>query len=724
MILADRRTIQRLRLARTLIEKKNYSNAIIMLQHVVERERDAFYYPDPEKRTVLKSVRLAAQQMIGAMPKAGRDAYHLKYGILAKQQLDDATQKGDWKRIADVARRYFHTSAGYEAMYRLGIYYADRSQPLAAAACFEKIHSLANAKKKWEPVLSLRTALCWQLAGIQSKSQEALKTVLQIQGQNKIVLAGQPVELFQDLEEGPSWLAQNFPAKRPAGSSESSWLVFRGDESRTGHRSLPIQPVRISWSMTTITDPTEPSRDQIENVESAIQVQLKKTVQSLSQQNRPSPVFPQMNPVATSETLVVRTMGCLRAVNLKTGKRIWESVPDNTLEDLLTTSGQAPIPANQNLIRQLIDQRLYSDLTWGTLSSDGERVYAVEELGSANTLYDPVRRTRIVPHPYNRLVAYDLQTGRISWTVGGSPNDSEPDSQAGTFFLGTPLPLAGRLYCLAEVGREIRLMAYEHTETGQGASRRQTVNLVWSQPLVGSNFPITTDRQRRMSGIAVSHADGILVCPTDSGYVIAIDLVSRSLLWGYRYEPANGPRPPRPFPQPRPQPQSNNGWVDSVCNIQNGKVLVAQPGTNKLVCLNLLTGDVLWKRDRGDGRFIAGIRNKRIVVIGNKSVRALNLSDGTPGWKSSRPIPTPSGRGIMLGEHVFIPLSTSEILVLDLQTGTQVARFKTPSGRKPGNLIYSRAGLISQNENSIELIPLPREMTPKKTAVFQSVSRP
>jgi hypothetical protein len=48
---------------------------------------------------------------------------------------------------------------------------------------------------------------------------------------------------------------------------------------------------------------------------------------------------------------------------------------------------------------------------------------------------------------------------------------------------------------------------------------------------------ILNSPQRRLAGATPSFADGVLVCPTSTGVVVAVDLATRALLWGYQYEP-------------------------------------------------------------------------------------------------------------------------------------------------------------------------------------------
>ena len=41
---------------------------------------------------------------------------------------------------------------------------------------------------------------------------------------------------------------------------------------------------------------------------------------------------------------------------------------------------------------------------------------------------------------------------------------------------------------------------------------------------------------RRLAGLSPSYANGILVCPTGANSVVAVDLATRALLWGYRFK--------------------------------------------------------------------------------------------------------------------------------------------------------------------------------------------
>ena len=67
------------------------------------------------------------------MPREGRELYELQYGARARQMLDEALEAGDMERLAEVSRRFFHTRAGYQATFLLGLYHFDHGRPMAGA---------------------------------------------------------------------------------------------------------------------------------------------------------------------------------------------------------------------------------------------------------------------------------------------------------------------------------------------------------------------------------------------------------------------------------------------------------------------------------------------------------------------------------------------------------------------------------------------------------------
>ena len=127
--------------------------------------------------------------------------------------------------------------------------------------------------------------------------------------------------------------------------------------------------------------------------------------------------------------------------------------------------------------------------------------------------------------PYNVLSAYELRSrqGKRIWSVSAFGEDAAPSERP--FFLGPPLPLDGQLYSLVEIRGEIRLVVLSPSNG----------KLLWSQSLALVQPERHDPLLHRTSGISPSFANGILICPTGVGAVVAVNLTTRSLLWAYEY---------------------------------------------------------------------------------------------------------------------------------------------------------------------------------------------
>src|SRR5579872_103596 len=70
---STRELVKRLNRGKQLLAEKNYAEGARVLQTIIESDEDAFFYPDPENKTVERSLKLEAQTLIGAMPAEGRE---------------------------------------------------------------------------------------------------------------------------------------------------------------------------------------------------------------------------------------------------------------------------------------------------------------------------------------------------------------------------------------------------------------------------------------------------------------------------------------------------------------------------------------------------------------------------------------------------------------------------------------------------------------------------
>ncbi len=110
----DRETTRHWEKAKRLFDEGHFSDAAVLLDEILKRDEDFFFKPDDDKPT-LRSLKVEAQRLIGAMPPDGLQAYQLQFGATAQQMLNAAIASGDAKGLEEITRRFFHTQAGYEA---------------------------------------------------------------------------------------------------------------------------------------------------------------------------------------------------------------------------------------------------------------------------------------------------------------------------------------------------------------------------------------------------------------------------------------------------------------------------------------------------------------------------------------------------------------------------------------------------------------------------------
>ena len=704
---------KQIRTVKDRLAKGDYDTGLRILQRLVlDRPRDIARGPQTNRgafepsedyfvdQSMSLSRKAEALRLIAALPAKGRQAYQDLFGATAQGILRSAVQAGDVAAIADVARRFFHTQAGYEATYRMGTIAFDRSQPFAAASSFERLRSLPDVARRWEPMLSLKTAVCWGRAGFPDKSRQVLLQLKRANGSGRITLGGRTYALFDVRTDPVVWLVRVL-GEQPAfaGLAAENWTMVRGGASRnvSADESVPVWDA--AWTVPTIRrmGADDPARSDDPERLKAAENDLIAMVRSKRQGGFLT--LPVAQPLIVNDIVLFHTLDNLRAVHLKTGEVVWETSIHDPQFDELARTGTNVLNASQTArtqLQQFLAQRMFHNQTWGTLSSDGTSVYSIEDLG---VLSRSVRRIPGMLFPgstdiSNKLASFEIATGKPRWIIGGPRSDNAVDL-AGTFFLGPPLPLDGILYCLTENSGEVRLLALD-AMTG-----RQR----WSQTLLLPVNSLEQDPTRTMGGLSPSYANGVLICPTSAGALIAFDLSRRMLLWGFRYHSTTAAVSQNPqLAMLRRQRRmtgnygldTENRWLDSLPLIVDGHVLLTPKDSNELFCLDQLDGRLLWKQPRGEGLYLAGVHDGKVIVVERSQVRARNLADGKPAWKQPLPIPLPSGRGVRTGRLFHLPLTTAEIATIDLQTGRILARAPSRTGDVAGNLVSSDGTLVTQ----------------------------
>jgi outer membrane protein assembly factor BamB len=601
--------------------------------------------------------------------------------------------------LSEVARRYVHTKAGYEASFLLGRVELDQGRALAAALQLYPLCEQAGARDLLDPELSVLTATAWNHARRPDKAVETLIALKWRTPRVKVRLQDGEEPIFDREEDALAWLERIAGrGLAPAVAIANQWVMFRGDEARNAASAGGLPLVNSEWFNPVVIDPPLLGR-------------LKMHARLM--QDKGESVIPAIQPLAVTAKekngtkatnyVLVRTPERVMGYSLRNGQVIWVYPPTDEpahSTGKLTQGTQQAATVREASMRQ----RIWDDNLYNQMSSDGSLVYIVDDLEYMNaTSTNQVRvvwngmRQPVQNKTANKLTALNLHTqGKLVWIVGGDSGWSDPNL-AGAFFLGAPITIAEKLYAIAEFNGEIRLLCLA-PETGE---------LQWKQQL-GSvseeSMTIRYDATRRLAAASPSFADGLLICPTSAGAVVAVDLGTRALKWNYVYDRNDvQTRNTRGFPASSVSPQATAGrWLDSTAIVAEGSVVVTPVESSFLHCLDMVTGKKKWDPvKREDYLFVGCIHRGKIILVGKKSVKAINLSDGEDAWSAPLDLDgeMASGRGYYDGQHYYLPTTGRQLLELDLEAGKIADKSRTELNL--GNLVSFEGEILSAGYDQI-----------------------
>ncbi len=752
-----REVMKNLFAAQRLLEQGRVSEAVGFLQSILTNPEDYFFQPDRSGQT-RRSLKSEAQRLLGQMPEQARQMYEIRYGPQARQLLRQAVAEGDPEKLSEISRTFYHTQAGYEATLLLGLHHLRSGRVLAAALVLDRLRQSCAHPERLEPTLSLALATAWYWAKMPEQAQTVLHSLKAVQRGKPLPIGGREVPWFGRQTDALAWLAQwaGSPSVAAPSRDDTDYLMVRNNPARNAASSGSRPLLNLRWRVPVADHPM-------------LEQWLQRFQQDLQDQG--IACLAQGIPLVVGNTVLIRTLENLVAVDLQTGKRQWESPVATPVDTILAGQDQQINLGQATALQARMAQRVWVDATYSRLSSDGQFVFCIEEDSAGEGPRAPGMLPIVIigqrmkegraASAGNRLVAYDIRTGKLQWEVGGPEDQEYAQPLAGTAFLGPPLPLMGQLYVLGETRNDIRLWVLE----------RQTGRLIWSQQLgvVGQEGGPMFDGEGqpftgRFLGLSPSYAEGILVCPTGRGALVALDLASRTFLWAYAYLPQMEVNQRRMLMIQRmmvfgggslPMAPAE-GWMESSCILADGRVIFTTPESREIYCLNLADGKELWKQQCPDGLYVACVHEGKVVWVGRRRVGAFRLADGQPAWPASgapavaspgqtaglrsgdpsamarstdnliasSPVgavpaggsevsgrwwidlpdgAVPSGLGFLSGDKYYLPLSTGEVVTLDLSKGEIVHRSRSRSGAVPGNLISLRDKVISQGPGGVEL---------------------
>ncbi len=506
--------------AQEAVQKQDWKQGTELLQRLLDYPEDAVVEQEPGR---WESVRGRASRLMGELPAAARTDYERRFGGLALQLLNQQKVQPDPDKLVEIDTRYSHPDAGAMAAALLARWHFDQQEFLLATYWNRDLWARGWSGTKSQGWL-LQAAFAARQAGLEDFQTEVAPLI----GDDSMTL----VEIGGRRISAREWW-QNARLASPGLPVPANWQEFGGTAARLS-ASPSGEPLLLpQWSQPLTDVPS-------------VQEKLTSLLRDLRDDHVPA--IPATSPVIMGDRVAFRDLRSVRVVDLKSGQTLWQTEEGVSPERILNG-----IPAQMldrgNMWRMRVDAErfddeyqggaadmhplsswMFRDGTSGFLSCDQQRLYVLEDVavmtrnqtGYGDNGEGDVTDQFGATWASNRLSAYELATGRLVWTIGGpATTESITLPLAGSFFFGVPAIEQDELYVVATSGQEIRLQALD---PATGRPR-------WSQLLAYSDTKIELDVARRWLGAPVAVRDGLIVCPTTVGWVVAVDRARRCLLW-------------------------------------------------------------------------------------------------------------------------------------------------------------------------------------------------
>lgn len=675
------------------VQANRTADAVRTLQSLLDRGEDCLLW-SPTKG-IFESARRRAEQLIGSLGRDGLQTYRDFSDAAATDLLREADQSNDPSGYAEILRRLFLTTPALDAVDRLASRAMSRGEATAAVRLWrrvidEKAHSNRLQAAHWQKI---------HAAAVMAEDQDLVERAY------AALTAAKATPRFPLRAEHRRMLREPLSVE---------WLQPYGDAAHTAASGVTVPWLAPLWTADDwvhrdpLTEMPSQARDARKPREpKAVKESPPKntggaSVPDLSERERiwsadkvsslqPPASAPQA--IVAGDQVVFRDAEGLRAVSLTSGASAWTYRTAASLRypvspEIKGATSNSPFPD--------FGAAHAENSVLGLLTSDGDRVYAIEavDLRTARTAQravldaaDPMNPGVSRSRSWNRLIALSVSgdagdtTRRPVWALGGPPGGAR-DTLRGAYFFGPPLPLDGRLFAVVEIDRQLSAVCL----------RARDGELLWSQALGYVDRAVDYDDFRAQQACIPTLVDGILVCPTNAGFLLALDPETGSLLWAV---PSGSERFDNRFGLSNALRLIGSRSFPHVLIGSPGRVLAMPHASLQIVCHDIATGRPVWSVPRLDAEYLATVNETLLVVVGRRQVRGLSLADGKTLWSTN--LGMPNGTGVRAGPRYLVPLRNGTVSALDLTTG-QVVGMAFPIQHSP---------TVKADEEDDDDVPLP-----------------
>ncbi len=681
--------------AREYATEGRYRDASVLWQHVLDqkpgltdREPMQTAGTGAKSGAVLRPVRDLVEMELASLPAEGLAEYRIAADAEARAVLAASQVGSDVDRelegLSEVVRRFFMSSLGDDAAYRLACIAMDEWDFISARRLLEKVTYAHPDPSMSRADLLLRLALVNAKAGDSAGAKLALKSLEEATSKSAL-----PADLMAAVQRvvdaGVAVMAATGPVK--------GWPMALGGATRDGVMAgLPGKVV--DGSALWIDQPM--GEFDFKVPELVGKAQMMGTPQQGSQ-GRQEIVnrWAKGGWTPTAQVLLrdgkafFKTHNELRWYDLKT-RKLEDTVaqPSIKLESGARIWAQNYYYGNQQPDTPTSTEEIamFGDRIAKSMSLIGDTLYHLEGrmwMGGPNArimVWNRNKQSQL--EVTERLCAVDVtdagKGNRVKWRY---PADEA--AQSDLRFLAPPVPTTGD-QLIVPVMRNGELFL-----TGiDAATGKERWNTLLGMP--------PNDDSSRWATVGVAAVGSEIYVATGYGTILAVDADAGSILWASRYkrsEPAGQQN--RNFMFGVRGSVNLPGWTEDVIIPRGDKLVLLPSDADQVICFSRLTGKQIWYSPRENATYALGVLNDSLYVAGQNVVRRYSIVSGKLEKEVTLKVES-HARGALTPQGVYLP-TQGEIIRLDPKSLAIAGRLRvaTNSQDPVGNLFCDGEHLVA-----------------------------
>jgi outer membrane protein assembly factor BamB len=675
---ADSQVAGELEQAKAYVADGQWNEAVRTLRQVMEQSGNHLW-PVAPRRFI--TVRDYCHLRLADLPAPALALYRAQVDPMVRRWCERGIAEHNPAWLRKVVSEAFASSWGDDALLALGALALDSGDAAMARAWWERILPVdpkPEAPHGWLAFpdtdfkladIRARLVLASILEGSSSRAASELEQFERLHPDARGVLAGREVKyadaLRAVLDESATWKA------RP---SSADWPTFAGAPARTHIAPTGADPRGIAWTIDLCREETEPRNagNRPRNVPADVW----------------STAGPSYHPIRVGSLVLVNDSDRIWAVRLDSGKPAW---------------GKSPIIfSGGDFLGGIWDQGL--PITLGrpqfTMTACERKLYA--RMGNPWT--DQPNRGRMSSED-SYLVGIDLAgEGRLLWKT-------LPESEDWSFE-GSPLS-DGRNVYVALRRTDIRPQA--HVACYDARTGKQK----WRRFLCSAETP-ARGYFAEMTHQLLTLDHGTLYYNTNLGAVAALSAESGHIEWVSLY--------PRKRKGNRMRLAAHWGRSLNPCVYHKGKLLVAPSDSRRIFAMDALTGQILWQTGSQveDVVHLLGVAGDCLIASG-KRLYWIDLSRENRGRIRRVWPPAPSlqlqGRGVLAGHWIYLP-ADGKVYVFD-QVNAKLAKIidLEEKGVAGGNLLVADGRLLISTKDGLVALGQAVSPPPRPTSRLTAIGR-